>query len=33
VISDIVDHLDYVVVILLAVILYRLVGRPLSRKL
>lgn len=32
-IEQLTNNLDYVVVIVLAVILYRMIGRPLSRKL
>ena len=31
-IDDVLGHLDYVVVILLALILYRMIGRPLAFK-
>jgi len=32
VISEIIDHMDYVVVIVIAVLLYRFIGRPLVHK-
>lgn len=31
-ISEIMDHMDYVLVVILALILYRFVGRPLLNK-
>lgn len=31
-ISEIIDHLDYVVIVILAVVIYRYVGRPLIHK-
>lgn len=32
-IDDITEHMDYVVVVVLAIILYRMIGRPLAFKL